>query len=101
VTGRGDLHFITFCCYQRRALVATVQARNLAAQILGEVPGAPSSFLEGGSWGALSLHPFPPRCIGSVVINPAVLRQVELLKTHRRVPLSQMSSSTFEFLQWL
>jgi len=37
VTGRGDLHFITFCCYQRRALLGTVQARNLAVQILDEV----------------------------------------------------------------
>jgi putative transposase len=37
VTGRGDLHFITFCCYQRRALLGTVRARNLAVQILGEV----------------------------------------------------------------
>ena len=37
VTGRGDLHFITFCCYQRRALLGTVQARNMAVQILGEV----------------------------------------------------------------
>jgi len=35
VTGRGDLHFITFCCYQRRALLATMRARNLAVQILG------------------------------------------------------------------
>ncbi|MFI5095265.1 MAG: REP-associated tyrosine transposase [Candidatus Acidiferrales bacterium] len=37
VTGRGDLHFITFCCYQRRALLGTVEARNLAVQILSEV----------------------------------------------------------------
>lgn len=37
VTERGDLHFITFCCYQRRALLGTVQARNLAVQILDEV----------------------------------------------------------------
>ena len=37
VTGYGDLHFITFCCYQRRALLGTVPARNLAAKILGEV----------------------------------------------------------------
>ncbi len=37
VTGRGDLHFITFCCYQRRTLLGTVRARNLAVQILGEV----------------------------------------------------------------
>ena len=37
VTGRGDLHFITFCCYQRRALLGTVRVRNLAVRILGEV----------------------------------------------------------------
>ncbi len=36
VTGRGDLHFITFCCYQRRALLGAVQARNLAVRLLGE-----------------------------------------------------------------
>lgn len=37
ITGRGDLHFITFCCYQRRPLLASVRARNLAVKILGEV----------------------------------------------------------------
>jgi putative transposase len=37
VTGRWDLHFITFCCYQRRALLESPQARDLAVQMLGEV----------------------------------------------------------------
>jgi putative transposase len=37
ITGRGDLHFITFCCYQRRPLLASVRARNVAVQILREV----------------------------------------------------------------
>lgn len=37
LTGRGDLHFITFCCYQRRPLLGTVRARNLAVQIIEEV----------------------------------------------------------------
>ena len=37
ITGCGDLHFITFCCYQRRPLLASVRARNLAVQILREV----------------------------------------------------------------
>ena len=37
IIGRGDLHFITFCCYQRCALLGTVRARNLAAKLLGEV----------------------------------------------------------------
>jgi putative transposase len=35
--GRGDLHFITFTCCQRRALLGSVRARNLAVKILGEV----------------------------------------------------------------
>lgn len=35
--GRGDLHFITFTCYQRRGLLGSVRARNLAVKILGEV----------------------------------------------------------------
>jgi putative transposase len=37
ITGRGDLHFITFCCYQRRPLLASARAMNLAVQILREV----------------------------------------------------------------
>jgi putative transposase len=40
IAGRGHLHFITFCCYQRRpllAMLATVRSRNLAVRILGEV----------------------------------------------------------------
>ena len=37
ITGRGDLHFITFSCYQRRPLLASVRARDVAVQILNEV----------------------------------------------------------------
>ena len=37
VTGRNDLHFITFCCYQRRALLGSVRSRNLVMEILREV----------------------------------------------------------------
>ena len=37
ITGRNDLHFITFCCYQRRPLLRSVRARNLVVRILGEV----------------------------------------------------------------
>jgi REP element-mobilizing transposase RayT len=33
----GHLHFITFCCYQRRTLLGSVRARNVAVQILREV----------------------------------------------------------------
>ncbi|GAC1628766.1 MAG: hypothetical protein NVS9B13_26570 [Candidatus Acidiferrum sp.] len=37
IIGHGDLHFITFCCYQRRPLLGTVRARNLTVKILEEV----------------------------------------------------------------
>ena len=36
-TGRKDLHFITFCCYQRRPLLASAKSRNLVIEILREV----------------------------------------------------------------
>jgi putative transposase len=35
--GRGDLHFITFSCYERRALLGTARARNLFLRILEQV----------------------------------------------------------------
>jgi Transposase IS200 like len=34
---KGDLHFITFCCYQCRRFLATAPARNIALQVLREV----------------------------------------------------------------
>ena len=37
VTGRNDLHFITFCCYQRRALLGSVRSRNLVIEVLREM----------------------------------------------------------------
>ncbi len=37
IVGQGDLPFITFCCYQRRRLLGTVHARNLAVEILRQV----------------------------------------------------------------
>ena len=37
LTGRNDLHFITFCCYQRRTLLGSVRSRNLVIEILREV----------------------------------------------------------------
>ncbi len=37
LTGQGDLHFITFCCYHRRPLLETAKARDFAVQILAEV----------------------------------------------------------------
>jgi putative transposase len=35
--GRGDLHFITFTCYERRDLLGTARARNLFLKILEQV----------------------------------------------------------------
>ena len=36
-TGRGDLHFITFSCYQRRHFLASAKSRSTAVQILAEL----------------------------------------------------------------
>jgi len=47
LTGRNDLHFITFCC-QRRPLRAPVRARNLAVEILREVRAEYGFSLAGG-----------------------------------------------------
>jgi putative transposase len=35
--GKGDLHFITFSCYQRQPLLGTPSARNLFFQVLDEL----------------------------------------------------------------
>lgn len=35
--GKGDLHFITFSCYRRLALLGTARARNVFVKALGEV----------------------------------------------------------------
>src|SRR5256885_12531522 len=37
LVGQGDLHFITFCCYQRRPLLISAHVRSLAAKILEQV----------------------------------------------------------------
>src|SRR5712692_733236 len=35
--GRGHLHFLTFSCYRRLALLKTIRARNLFVHALGEI----------------------------------------------------------------
>src|SRR5260370_26965237 len=35
--GRGDLHFLTFSCYQRLPLLRTIRARNLFVHALGKI----------------------------------------------------------------
>jgi putative transposase len=37
IYGRGHLHFITFSCYRRVALLGSVRAKNIFVQILDEV----------------------------------------------------------------
>ena len=37
ITGFGDLHFVTFCCYRRRALLRSAHAQNLAVRILEQI----------------------------------------------------------------
>jgi putative transposase len=37
IYGGGHLHFVTFSCYQRRALLGPVPARNIFVQVLDTV----------------------------------------------------------------
>src|SRR5262252_3860704 len=37
ITGRGDLHFITFSCYEHRRFLASARNRNAVIEILGQV----------------------------------------------------------------
>ena len=37
IVGRGDLHFITFTCYQRREFLESARNKNITVGILGEV----------------------------------------------------------------
>jgi putative transposase len=37
IFGSGDLHFITFTCYQRRKFLASAESKNLAVRVLGEI----------------------------------------------------------------
>src|SRR5215471_11981326 len=38
-TGRGDLHFIAFSCYERRPFLQTKRVKNIFVKILEEVRG--------------------------------------------------------------
>jgi putative transposase len=37
LVGKGDLHFMTFSCYRRLALLGTARARNVFVKAVGEV----------------------------------------------------------------
>jgi putative transposase len=45
--GRGDLHFLTFSCYQRRELLAAKRAKNLLVRELARVRGEYAFLLVG------------------------------------------------------
>ncbi|HKE06232.1 MAG TPA: hypothetical protein VKB48_00315 [Candidatus Acidoferrum sp.] len=41
--GRGDLHFLTFSCHRRLALLKSAGARNLFVHELAKVRGEPDT----------------------------------------------------------
>ena len=45
--GQKHLHFVTFCCYQRRRYLDTVRARSLFVKVLAEVRAKYGFFLVG------------------------------------------------------
>ena len=81
ISGRGDFHFITFCCYQRRPLLATVRARNLAVRILGEVRARYKFAVIGYVVMPEHMH----LLITESAINPAKVLQVFKQRVSRRL----------------
>src|SRR5271170_7759921 len=94
ITGFGHLHFITFCCYQRRALLSSVRARNVAARVLGEVRARYGFALIGYVIMPEHVHLLISECGAG---KPAKIMQVfkqrvsRHMRGRKRVPKGQMS----------
>ena len=82
VTGLGDLHFITFCYYQRRSFLATPGAWNLTVQILGELRDKYGFALVGHVFMPTALH----LLVGEAkLVSPAIAMQVFKQRVSRRM----------------
>jgi REP element-mobilizing transposase RayT len=95
--GRGDLHFLTFSCYQRLPLLGTTRARHLFVQALGKIRERYKFLLVGYVVMPNYVHLLisePPNATPSQVLK--VLRQRvsrDLRKKRRRVPAGQLCLS--------
>jgi putative transposase len=93
ITGRGDLHFITFCCYQRRPLLASACTRNLAVQILKEVRAGCRFALVGYVIMPEHLHLLISECASvpvSKIIQIFKQRVSRRMRARKRAPKGQL-----------
>ncbi len=72
--GQGHLHFVTFSCYRRLPLFASVRPKNLFVKILGDVRDRYLFFLAGYAVMREHIHllatDYTKRDSGLVRINP-------------------------------
>jgi REP-associated tyrosine transposase len=92
--GRGDLHFLTFSCYQRLPLLRTVRARNLFVHALGKIRERYSFLVVGYVVMPEHVHLLisePPKVTPSVVLK-ALKQRVsrDMRKNKRRVSEAQL-----------
>ena len=65
IVGRGDLHFVTFSCYQRRRLLDSAATRNLTIEVLGGIREEFGFCLIGYVVMPSHLHKLMSECTGS------------------------------------
>ena len=97
--GRGDLHFITFTCYRRRALLGTAKARNAFVDALREVRSKYKFALAGYVIMPEHVHLLigePKIGNPSTVIHSLKLRVSKRLRRKRR---NMSSAKSFSFLK--
>ena len=94
LVGPGDFHFITFCCYQRRQLLGTVGARNLAVEILRQVRSRCHFALIGYVFMPDDVHLLiseSPASPPAKVLQVFKQRLSRPMRGKKRVPVSQIS----------
>ena len=103
ITGFGHLHFITFCCYQRRALLGSVRARNVLVEILGEVRGRYGFALIGYVIMPEHVHLLISECgpgTPAKVIQVFKQRVSRRMRGKRRTPKGQMALGVSGGSRW-
>ena len=94
ITGRGDLHYITFSCYERRHFLDSARSKNLAVQILGQVRARYKFALVGYVLMPDHVHLLisePPGSTPAKVVQVFKQRLSRKLRGRKRVAGSQLS----------
>lgn len=90
--GKGDLHFVTFSCYQRLHLLSTIEARNLFVEELGRVRDQMKFRLIGYVVMTNHVHLLmsePPQSTPSVALHKLKLSFSRSFRKRRRVDYSK------------